>query len=109
MLMSHTGAVGLYACRWESPIKPGPSLPYLDLAREHGEQQHDNESRQQPCVLDSEGDQGAAIPLVLLAHFIHLRELRKELECFSRGNSPPSSLPVNLHMQIPALYTPIYY
>lgn len=53
-------------------------LPELDLSWIHGEDQHDGETRQEAQILDDKGDQGAALPFILLADFIHLRELRKK-------------------------------
>lgn len=56
----------------------GPSLPDLDLPRIRGEDQHDGETSQEAQVLDDKRDEGAALAFVLLADFVHLRELGGE-------------------------------
>lgn len=47
------------------------------LPRIHGEEQHDGEARQQPGVLDGEGEEEAAATCVLFlpTHLVHLWEL----------------------------------
>lgn len=59
------------------PPAPGRALPDLDLSRIHSEDQHDGEASQEAQVLDDKGDQDAAVPFILLADLVHLRELRR--------------------------------
>lgn len=75
-----------------SGLQLGLVLPYLDLARVHGEQHHDGEAREQPRVLDGEGDQGAAVLLVLPAHLVHLRELQGKKLGWQGSVTAPSFL-----------------
>ena len=60
------------------PPAPGKALPDLDLSRIHSEDQHDAETSQEAQVLDGKGDQDTALPFILLADLVHLRELRKK-------------------------------
>lgn len=70
---------------WPPGLRPGSRLPPspsgsrlglsdLDLSGILGEHKHDGEASQEAQVLDDKGDQGAALPFVLLADLIHLRE-----------------------------------
>lgn len=60
------------------PPAPGRALPDLDLSRIHSEDQHDAETSQEAQVLDDKGDQDTAVPFILLADLVHLRELGKK-------------------------------